>query len=252
MKTIAFYNQKGGVGKTSLAVNYAYLSARKGLRTLLWDLDPQASATFIMRVDEKLAPKTKHILDKKVELEELAVRSNFSNLLVVPASAQIRLLSEKIFERGHPTNVIERATKSAQSTFDVLVIDSPPSLNALSDSLLNAIDVLCIPLQPSALSTHSLETLALHLKSIALLDRSVAIYNMVDMRRAAHKKAVANHEASTEVKLLDTYLPYSADIEKMATERNPYFELNSRSNVGSALEAMYAAIDDFAIGSKKS
>ncbi len=244
LKTIAFYNQKGGVGKTTLAVNFAYLGARNGFRTLLWDLDPQASATFIMRVDEKLAPKAKDILGKNVELEDLAVRSNFTNLHVVPASIRLRLLSERIFENSKPSSVIERATKSARSTFDLIVVDAPPSLNALSDSLLGAIDLLCIPLQPSALSAHSLEALVTHLKSASLLNRSIAIYNMVDMRRISHRQAVQNREAAKCLQLLDVVLPYSADMERMATERNPFFELHSRSNVGKALEEMYSSLSE--------
>lgn len=239
MKTIAFYNQKGGVGKTSLAVNYAYLCARAGQRTLLWDLDPQASATYIMRVNEKLAPKTKDILAKSFELEDLAVRSNFENLHVVPAATRLRLLSEKIFESSKSSEVIERATRSARSTFDIVVIDSPPSLNALSDSVLGAIDLLCIPLQPSALSIHSLDSLTTHLGDDSLLSRSVAIYNMVDMRRITHRRAVEEREASKKIKLLEVSIPYSADMEKMATDRNPFFVLQSRSKVGPALESMY-------------
>ncbi len=243
MKTIAFYNQKGGVGKTSLAVNYAYLSARSGNRTLLWDLDPQASATFILRVDNKLAPRTKALLNKKVDLEELAVRSNFPNLLVVPASVQLRLLSERIFDSDKATGAIERAARSARSAFDTLVIDAPPSLNSLSDSVLGAVDLLCIPLQPGALALHSLETLAEHLGQLSLAQKSLAVYNMVDMRRVAHRNATASHQRISKIQLMETFLPYSADVEKMATERNPIFELSPRSKVLASFEALFGEIN---------
>ncbi len=242
MKTIAFYNQKGGVGKTSLAVNFAYLSARAGNRTLLWDLDPQASATYILRVDNKLAPRTKALLNKKVELEELAVRSNFANLLVVPASVQLRLLSEKIFGDDKGSGAIERAARSAKGAFDTIVIDAPPSLNSLSDSVLAAIDLVCIPLQPSALAIHSLEALAEHLEHLSLAQKSLAVYNMVDMRRIAHRSAIGASKSISRIPLLETFLPYSADVERMATERTPIFELSTRSKVLPAFEALYDAI----------
>ena len=232
------------MGKTSLAVNYAYLCAKAGNRTLLWDLDPQASATYIMRVDDKLAPNSKTLLNKKVELEELAVRSNFDSLLVVPASYQLRLLSEQIFDNSKGPNAIERAAKSARVAFDTVVIDAPPSLNSLSDSVLGAIDLLCIPLQPSALAHHSLESLAHHLDQINLIGKTLGIYNMVDMRRAGHKAAIKAIGNFGKISMLDAYIPYSADVERMALERNPIFELSVRSRSVTAFEELYRAIGE--------
>ncbi|CAG4924066.1 unnamed protein product, partial [Acidithrix sp. C25] len=242
VKTIAFYNQKGGVGKTSLAINYAYLASRSGLRTLLWDLDPQASATYVLRVNETLAPRAKALLDKNVSLEDLAIRTNYQSLFIVPASNAQRLLSEKIFDSNSGKNTISRATSSAKGSFDLVVIDSPPSLNSLSDSMLAAIDLLVIPLQPSPLATHSLEALSLHLEKIKMIDRSFTVYNMVDIRRNAHRDAISNHEKLSNIQLLSSYIPYAAEMEKMAIERAPIFEMNGPHRLAIAIESLYFEI----------
>lgn len=70
MKTLAIYNIKGGVGKTSAAVNLAYHSARDGFRTLLWDLDPQSSSTYFLRVSPKIKGGGKTLLKKRNSAEE--------------------------------------------------------------------------------------------------------------------------------------------------------------------------------------
>ncbi|MDA8396881.1 MAG: AAA family ATPase [Actinomycetota bacterium] len=243
MRTVAFFNQKGGVGKTSLAVNYAYHASRAGRRTLLWDLDPQASATYIMRVDDKLAPRAKRLLDKKIDLEDLAVRSNFEGLMVVPASNHLRLLAEKIFVEGTSDKVINRAAQSAKGSFDLLVIDAPPSLNSLSDAVLSAIDLLCVPIQPSPLAMHSLENLLEHLRELKLAERTVAVYNMVDMRRLAHRAAVNGPRTTGGVEILSAYVPYSADMEKMALERNPIYELAARTHILPAMDILFDELD---------
>ena len=243
MRTVAFFNQKGGVGKTSLAVNYAYHASKAGRRTLLWDLDPQASATYIMRVDDKLAPRARRLLDKKIDLEDLAVRSNFEGLLVVPASNHLRLLAEKIFVEGSSDKVINRAAQSARASFDVLVIDAPPSLNSLSDAVLSAIDLLCVPIQPSPLAMHSLENLLEHLRDLKLAERTVAAYNMVDMRRVAHRAAVNGPKKAGGIEILSAHVPYSADVEKMAVERNPVYELSARTRILPAIEALFDELD---------
>ena len=243
MRTLAFFNQKGGVGKTSLAVNYAHHASKAGRRTLLWDLDPQASATYIMRVDDAFAPRAKRLLDKKIDLEDLAVRSNFEGLLVVPASNHLRLLAEKIFVEGTSDKVINRAAQSARASFDLLVIDAPPTLNSLSDAVLSAIDLLCVPIQPSPLAMHSLENLLEHLRELKLADRTVAVYNMVDMRRVAHRAAVGGPKQSGGVEILSAYVPYSADMEKMALEWNPIYELSARTHIVPAMEMLFDELD---------
>ncbi|MGZ8769751.1 MAG: ParA family protein, partial [Aeromicrobium sp.] len=85
MKVFATYNIKGGVGKTSTAVNLAYLAAREGRRTLLWDLDPQGAATFLLRVKPFVKGGAERLAGKKGALEPHLHGSDHAGMHVVPA-----------------------------------------------------------------------------------------------------------------------------------------------------------------------
>ena len=90
MKVFATYNIKGGVGKTSTAVNLAYLAAPRGRRTLLWDLDPQAAATFLFRVRPRVKGGGHALVTRKRPLEAALKATDFENLDLLPADFSYR------------------------------------------------------------------------------------------------------------------------------------------------------------------
>lgn len=92
MKIVALYSIKGGVGKTSSAVNLAYISACKGYRTLVWDLDPQGASSFYFRVKPKVKGGSKDLIAGKRELEGLIKGTDFKNLDLLPADFSFRNL----------------------------------------------------------------------------------------------------------------------------------------------------------------
>ncbi|MDA8025888.1 MAG: AAA family ATPase [Actinomycetota bacterium] len=244
MKTVMFYNQKGGVGKTSIAVNFAYLAASEGFRTLLWDLDPQASATFILRGDDNDAPKASKIVSEEYSLDELAIGSNYPNLFLLASSLKMRLFAEKLAESKNPRRRLSRILDSTKDEFDLTVIDAPPNLTDLSETVISAIDMVVVPLQPSPLAIRSSQVMIEHLESIGLSDKCVALYNMVDQRRIGHRLAITNEEPVGRIPKLRSYIPYSADIEKMAISREPLpvISLTSKSSV--AMKGLYNEISN--------
>ena len=95
MKIIGVYNIKGGVGKTATAVNIAHLAAKSGLRTLIWDLDPQAAATFYLRVKPKVK-RSKQLLRGKGDLDGVLKGSDYPNLDLLPVPEAEPLESQGI------------------------------------------------------------------------------------------------------------------------------------------------------------
>ena len=105
MRVIATYNIKGGVGKTTAAVNLAYLAARDGLRTLLWDLDPQAAATYMFRVRPRVKGGGKALIRGTRSLDEAIKGTDFDRLDLLPGDFTYRnmdLLLDAGEEPGPP------------------------------------------------------------------------------------------------------------------------------------------------------
>jgi cellulose biosynthesis protein BcsQ len=92
MRVVATYNIKGGVGKTSAAVNLGYLAARDGMRTLIWDLDPQGSATYLFRVKPKVKGGGKALVAGRRTLDEAIKETDFDRLDLMPADFSYRNL----------------------------------------------------------------------------------------------------------------------------------------------------------------
>ena len=84
MKVYATYNIKGGVGKTTTAVNLAYLAAASGRRTLLWDLDPQASATYLFRVKPRVKGGSRGLVSGKRPVDDAVKAADYDNLDLLP------------------------------------------------------------------------------------------------------------------------------------------------------------------------
>lgn len=148
MKIIAFANQKGGVGKTTSAVNSAHLIASRGFRTLLIDLDPQGNSTSSLGIDkETLEATTYDVLvgessiadarraDVRPHLDVLATTS-------ILAAAEVELVMVADRERR-----LKLACKAARSDYDIAIIDCPPSLGMLTVNGLTAADSVIVPIQ---------------------------------------------------------------------------------------------------------
>ncbi|MBI3071591.1 MAG: ParA family protein [Deltaproteobacteria bacterium] len=146
-RVLAIANQKGGVGKTTTAVNLGAALAQKGAQTLVVDLDPQANATSGLGLRGHQGTTLYDVLVGGAELSSAVVGTGLSRLLVVPGSrdlvaAEIELLSADGRER-----VLRRAIEAVSPHFDVVLIDCPPSLGILTINALTAADGILIPLQ---------------------------------------------------------------------------------------------------------
>lgn len=231
MKVLATYNIKGGVGKTSTAVNLAYLAAREGCRTLLWDLDPQAAATYLFRVRARVKGGGHALVTRRRPIEAALKATDFDNLDLLPADFSYRNMDLDLDDTKKRTRRLGQLLDSLSDDYDVVFLDCPPSISLVSENVMHAADTLLVPLIPATLSLRTFEQLT---RFVADSDghrpEVVAFFSMADRRKRLHREVIeAIPRDGTRV--ATTVIPALAIIEQMAERRAPVpaFAPNSRA-----------------------
>lgn len=229
MKVIATYNIKGGVGKTATAVNIAYLAARDGHQVLLWDLDPQAAASFLFRVRPKVKGGGKALIRGKRPVDEAIKATDFDNLDLLPADFTYRNLDLHLDSERKSATRLRSLLTPLRREYDLVVLDCPPSISLLSENVLHAADLLLVPLIPTTLSVRTLEQLT---EFIAGFDgrrpKVLAFFSMLDRRKRLHRE-IAGQLPAQRKDVAITAIPSLSAIERMSVERAPVTAAAPRS-----------------------
>ena len=122
MKILATYNLKGGVGKTTTAVNIAFQAAKEGYRTLLWDLDPQGAASFYFRIKPKYKGGSRALVKRKIVLDDISKATDFEGLDLIPADFSFRHFDQDVVDTKRPVSpfsLISRQQTFTQQRYDM-------------------------------------------------------------------------------------------------------------------------------------
>jgi chromosome partitioning protein len=220
MVTIAIYNLKGGVGKTASAVNLAYLSAKEGFKTVVWDLDPQGSASFYLGVSPAGKNASKKLLESESDLSKAIITTEFENLSIIPADLSARNADILLNDMKQGRKKIGQLLNSIKKTFDVVILDCPPGISLLHDAVFSGSDWVMMPNIPTTLSIRSYETVHDYFEQNDVdLSKLRCFFSMVDHRKNLHHE-VMNQFYKDKI-FLKSYIPYLSDVEKMGLHESP-------------------------------
>ncbi len=220
MKVLATYSIKGGVGKTTSAVNLAREAAISGSRVLVWDLDPQGAATFLFRIRPKVKGGTERLVSSKGDLLEHVRASDIPGVHVVPADFSLRHLDLHLDGRKRPTERLAALLGGVADRYDIALLDCPPSISLASESVFGAADALLVPVIPTTLSSRTLHQLSMFLATQDHPPALLPYFSMVDGRKRLHRDVMAELRAEWPA-LLVTQIPSASTIERMGPERAP-------------------------------
>lgn len=219
MSVVAVYNLKGGVGKTTAAVNLSYLSAIGGARTLLWDLDPQGASSFAFRIQPKVDGFGRKGLERGM-LPGAIKASDFERLDVLPADFAYRKLDRLLGDGAKSRRLIADLLAPLGRDYDTIVLDCPPGFTLLTEGVFAAADLVAVPTIPTVLSLRTLARLfkwAHHAERVPAL---TAFLSMVDRRKTLHRRACQWAALQRHV-FLAGQIPYASSVEQMAVRRMP-------------------------------
>ncbi len=247
MRAVTVASIKGGVGKTTLSVHVAAALADKGQRTLLIDLDPQGHASGMVGVEpetddpcaaDALLPHSRY------KLRDVVRETTHENLLVAPAHARMADLERELFRWGHRLSAIPKALESLPLRPDALVVDTPPQLNAFTESALAAADVVVVPVPAMA---HALQGLdEIHAAWREVRDGSggemVIAVNLWDRRTVATNRAMDETFVDLPVPVLKTRVFRAEVLNQAGLGLELVYDVAPRAEVSDCLRELAAEL----------
>jgi cellulose biosynthesis protein BcsQ len=235
---VAIYNMKGGVGKSTTAVNLAYVAATSGARTLLWDLDAQAASSFAFRVHPQVEGFGKKSLKQIDTLTEGIKATDYDNLDLLPADFAYRKLDHFLQRLGRPDRDLAEVLEKLGRGYTYVLLDCPPGLSVLSENVFAAADLILVPTIPTVLSLRTLSRLVEHVGPHGNGTKVTAFLSMVDRRKALHRHICEWALQYPEV-FLPTQVPYASVIEQMSVRRMPLAALVPQNDATTAFDTLW-------------
>lgn len=237
-KVIAVSNQKGGVGKTTTAVNVAAAVGALGKRTLLVDTDPQGNATSGVGIDRrKISGSSYNMIVNGKAAKECIIHTQFKNLDIIPSSLDLAAADLEIVDRPHREALLKTALAAVKADYDYIFIDCPPSLGLITINALDAADTVMVPIQCEYYALEGLSQLMNTVRRVKRmynprLDIEGVVLTMYDGRLNLTQQVVAEVKKYFPKKVFSTPVPRGVRVSEAPSYGMPviYYDKNCKGS----------------------
>ena len=235
VKVIAIANQKGGVGKTTTAVNLAACLAQKGRKVLMLDADPQGNATSGLGFDKRDIKKCVYdTLINDVPMKDVLLHSDYKNLDVIPATIQLAGAEIELVSLMNREGRLKNALERVKHDYDYVLIDCPPSLGLLTINALTAANSVLVPIQ---CEFYALEGVSQLMNTIKLVQRNLnpalklegVLMTMFDQRTNLSSDVVGEVRKYFNTKMYNTIIPRNVRLSEAPSHGQPVIVYDPKS-----------------------
>ena len=226
-KTFSFCNQKGGVGKTTSAINLATAIAQSGQEVLLIDVDPQGNATSGLGIEKSKNLTTLYtVLIGQAELNQAVIETEIERLRIIPANSDVSGAEIELISLPEREFQLRKAIESIKNQYDFVFIDCPPSLGLLTINALSASDYILIPLQ---CEYYALEGLGQLLETYSLVKKNLnptleiggVLLTMADFRTKLTEQVIDEVRNYFKEKVFNSIIPRSVRLSEAPSFGKP-------------------------------
>lgn len=237
-KTVAIVNQKGGVGKTTTAVNLAAAIGQKGFKTLLVDIDPQGNTTSGLGFNKRQVEKSSYdMIIGSEKAEDIIRQTNFKNLDVLPSNMDLAGAELELADMENRTSRIKTALAPIKDSYDFIFLDCPPSLGLVTINALGAVDSVIVPIQCEYYALEGLSQLMNTIRQVKrlynpLIEMEGVLLTMYDGRLNLTQQVITEVKRFFPQKVYATAIPRNVRLSEAPSFGQPvcYFDRNSKGS----------------------
>ena len=235
-RIIAIANQKGGVGKTTTAINLSACLAEKGQRVLVVDIDPQGNTTSGLGIAKDNVDNTIYeVMLQEIDISDAICKDIFENLDIIPSNVNLAGAEIDLIDIENREYILKNAINTVRNNYDYVILDCPPSLSMLTVNAMTAADTVLVPIQCEYYAleglTQLIHTINLVKKKLnPLLELEGVVFTMYDARTNLSLQVVENVKDNLQQNIYKTIIPRNIRLAEAPSYGLPINKYDTKSS----------------------